>query len=364
MQRYSLGEIRERTYKPVDAWWTVLLVDPVASRLVRLVAPIRWITPNRLTTLALLLALAAAACFSRQSHGWLILGAALFHLGFVVDCMDGKVARLNGSGSLFGAWSDFMVDRLRAILCAIALMGGQYLRTGDQVYLWLATAVVGLDLLRYLNSAQMGKVRAVMRMQREQVYGLPSELSVPGTIPRSGAVRQDPPTTHREWLASLFRSPRIRSHLFSGIEFEMAVFIVGPLTGWVSSVTIVASVLLVIFELRLIRLLWRATRRHTQWQAALQILPHQPRSALAAPSFARSLPAAPAPAPAPAAAAEPASAGAVPASAGANGLTGGSSAAATGGAAVGSLSAGAGGLVVGSASGLAIEAADGWPEIG
>src|SRR3954451_25037520 len=98
VQRIELAEIRERTYKKRDAWWTVLLVDPVAVRLVRLVAPYRWITPNLLTGLATVLGLGAAAAFWQQEHRWLIVGAVLFHLSFVVDCMDGKIARLNGTG--------------------------------------------------------------------------------------------------------------------------------------------------------------------------------------------------------------------------------------------------------------------------
>jgi phosphatidylglycerophosphate synthase len=253
MQRCSLAEIREKTYKPVDAWWTVALVDPLASRLVRLVAPYRWITPNRLTGVAMLLGLGAAVCFARQSPGWLIAGALLFHVGFIVDCMDGKIARLNGTGSLFGAWVDFMFDRLRAIICAAALMGGQYARTGEVVYLWLATAVVSLDLLRYLNSAQMGKVRAVIRQERPVV-------AEPAPAPPRGT------EYGRRRLKSLLRSRRIRTHLVSGIEFEMAVFIIGPLTGWVIGTTVVAGALLTLFELRLVYYLWRATRQHVEWQ--------------------------------------------------------------------------------------------------
>ena len=61
MQRIGIKEIQERTYKKRDAWWTVLLVDPVAVRLVWLVAPYRWITPNRLSFTAFLMGLGAAA---------------------------------------------------------------------------------------------------------------------------------------------------------------------------------------------------------------------------------------------------------------------------------------------------------------
>src|SRR3954452_23969169 len=142
VRRSSLQEIREQTYKVRDAWWTVLLVDPLAARLVRLVAPYRWVTPNLLTLLAMLLGVASAGCFLAQDRWMLVAGALLFHLSFVVDCMDGKIARLNGTGSMFGAWFDFMFDRLRVILCTFALFGGQYARTGQQIYLWLAVGVI------------------------------------------------------------------------------------------------------------------------------------------------------------------------------------------------------------------------------
>src|SRR5215213_8492116 len=161
--RVPLQEIRTRTYKDRDAWWTVWLVDPVASRLVRLVAPYRWITPNRLTVSAFLLGAGAAASFWQQTWGWLIAGALLFHLSFVIDCMDGKVARLNGTGSVFGAWLDYVFDRLRVVICTVALMGGQYARTQDMVYLWLGGLVIFLDMFRYLNALQMGKVKTDMK---------------------------------------------------------------------------------------------------------------------------------------------------------------------------------------------------------
>jgi len=253
VRRSSLQEIREQTYKVRDAWWTVLLVDPLAARLVRLVAPYRWITPNLLTGLATLVGIGAAACFLGQSREWLIAGAVLFHLGFVIDCMDGKIARLNGTGSLFGAWFDFMFDRLRAIMCAAALMGGQYARTGNDLYLWLAVFVIGLDLLRYLNAGQMTRIRAVMQEERGPTYGweAPAQRTTPQSRIKDGLRRR-----------------RIRMHLVSGIEFEMFVFIVAPITGWIFGITLVTGALLALFEVRLILLLWKATRQHATWKAA------------------------------------------------------------------------------------------------
>jgi phosphatidylglycerophosphate synthase len=260
VQRATLAEIRERTYKPVDAWWTVLLVDPVAARLVWLVAPYRWITPNLLTALATVLGLAAAACFAVPDRGALVAGALLFHLSFVVDCMDGKIARLNGTGSMFGAWFDFMFDRLRVIACAVTLMGGQYARTGDLTYLWAATGVVALDLLRYLNSSQMAKTRRALRRSLTEAYAEMTGLETPPPV----ATHAEPDGARRlrAQAREFLRAHRIRTHLVSGIEYEMAVFIIGPLTGATLGTALVAGALLLAFELRLIYYLWRSTRRH------------------------------------------------------------------------------------------------------
>jgi phosphatidylglycerophosphate synthase len=278
VQRVDLPEIRERTYKKLDAWWTVLLVDPLAVRLVRLVAPYRWITPNLLTMFATVLGLGAALCFALGDRAWLITGALLFHASFVVDCMDGKIARLHGTGTLFGAWFDFMFDRLRVIACAATLFGAQYYRTGHELYLWLAVGVVAADLFRYLNGSQMAKIRNAMRDQLAEARGETVVARAEEMSPEEAADDMPPPAAApalgrrtayvrlREWL----HARRIRVHLVSGIEFEMAVFIIGPLTGWVIGTTIVAGVLLLFMEAALVVRLWIASRQFELQRAALE----------------------------------------------------------------------------------------------
>ena len=294
-QRFTLGEIRTRTYKDRDAWWTVWLVDPLASRLVWLVAPYRWITPNRLTFAAFLFGVGAAACYWQQTWGWLIAGAVLFHLSFVIDCMDGKIARLNGTGSVFGAWLDYVFDRLRVLVCTVALMGGQYARTGDFIYVWLAGIVIFLDMFRYLNALQMGKVKDEMRVRLAAARGDGSQQPVfleeanvqhpagRGTaedenskIDKYGVERPvvDVYGDFRSRfgafvkMRNLLVGQRIRAHVFSGIEFQMFVFIVGPVTGWIAGTTLISAGLLVAFELLLIFKLWTATRGYAKHLAA------------------------------------------------------------------------------------------------
>ncbi|AEV87911.1 hypothetical protein ACWT_6900 [Actinoplanes sp. SE50] len=250
----TLREIRERTYKPIDAWWTVLLVDPLAARLVRLIAPYRRLTPNVLTLVATVIGVGAMVCFARGDTRWLIAGAVLFHLSFVVDCMDGKIARLNGTGTIFGQWLDFVLDRVRVFFCALTLFGGQYARHHDVTYLWLMSAAIFLDLIRYLNGGQVAKVRQTMV----------DELGALAVPAEAGA----PPLSRRGRAGALLRRNRIRTHLFSGIEYEMFVYIIGPLTGLIIGVTVLAGAALLAFELVLVYRFWQQAAGHPARLAA------------------------------------------------------------------------------------------------
>lgn len=104
--------------KERDAWWTVLAIDPIAGPLVRLVTPLRWLTPNRLTLLSIVLAVCAAAAFA---NGSLVLGALIYQASFLVDCMDGKLAGARGLRSPWGDFIDQLGDHVRFLVCLAGL---------------------------------------------------------------------------------------------------------------------------------------------------------------------------------------------------------------------------------------------------
>ncbi|MBQ0852655.1 CDP-alcohol phosphatidyltransferase family protein [Streptomyces sp. BH-SS-21] len=343
-----LAEVRRITEKKRDAWWTVLLVDPVATPLVRLTAKYTRITPNQITWGAFLLGLVSAAFFAFGDWRWLIAGAFVYHLSFILDCMDGKVARLTGQGSVFGAWLDFVFDRIRVAVCGVALMAGQYDRTGETIYIWLAAAVVFLDTLRYINGLEIFKIRHTMRKQikarvraarraenaaelafmedllrnnpeadiEQDIRQAATATVTPGGVAESAEIAESPevaafaerehaPATaatavsapdaaeggvgaegeaptkaparvidlHQEFrhrfpvylrARSFFLRHRIRTHLVSGIEFQMGVFILGPLFDSVIKATIVSGALLLVFELAIIYKLLLSTRDFTR----------------------------------------------------------------------------------------------------
>ena len=105
--------------KPLDAWWTVLVVDPVAARLVPPLVGLRRVTPTRVTAAAHLLGVVSAVLFVR---GHLLAGAVVFEVRFLLDCIDGKLARVRGTSSVLGAELDALGDRLLVTANLVALV--------------------------------------------------------------------------------------------------------------------------------------------------------------------------------------------------------------------------------------------------
>ncbi|WP_329093834.1 CDP-alcohol phosphatidyltransferase family protein [Streptosporangium sp. NBC_01469] len=315
MRAYSLDDVHA-TRKRKDSWWTVFLVDPVACRLTLLVANHTSVTPNGLTRFSLILGMCSAICFA---SGRLAAGALLFYVSFMVDCMDGKIARLKGTGTAFGLWLDYVGDRIRVVCCAAGLASGQYVATGDVSYILLGAGVAVLDLFRYVNAPQMKRVREVVKENRlGRLAPVESVVTVgpprPGETPvaaghtvhaghaghaghavhagHAGHVRPVEVITLREPLRAagfenrgegragrqgprkgrrpklprrfgrLLARHRVRTHLISGIEFHAAVFVVAPLIGTVALVplAVAAGVLLLLNEVVLIYRMWLFAR--------------------------------------------------------------------------------------------------------
>ena len=301
MSRFTFAQVKEETYKAKDAWWTVFLVDPLAGRLVVWTANRTNITPNQLTLGAGVLGLLSAVCFAApiwdQDLGWawLVAGALLFHLSFVLDCMDGKIARLKGNGSVFGAWVDFVFDRIRFFGCVMALLIGQWLVTGNVAYLIVAPVVVFFDLLRYLNGSQVAKTRRSMKQALAIASGETEQLRDEATRAQAADPEDDepseapvnasatPPKGFYPRVRDLLLRHRVRPHLFSGIEFEMFLCVVAPITVLVAfftplnsliiPVAILSVLALSFFETVLVLRLWRESRRFEVRRRELAVTP-------------------------------------------------------------------------------------------
>ena len=92
----------------VDLWTTRFFFDPLAIPLTAWLAGRKRVTPNGITAAALMVGLIAGVLFGL---GHFRLGALGYYLYFLLDCVDGKLARVTRRDSAWGAIYDFVVDR-------------------------------------------------------------------------------------------------------------------------------------------------------------------------------------------------------------------------------------------------------------
>ena len=101
------------------------------------------ITPNQVSFLAI--AIAAASCGVligwRDFTGLLVAGLGL-QLAYVVDCVDGQLARVKQQSSPVGALLDFMLDEVKAFMVIGSAAARLYLQTSDAR--WLLIGLAGL----------------------------------------------------------------------------------------------------------------------------------------------------------------------------------------------------------------------------
>lgn len=82
-----------------------------AQPFVDAVEDVGWITPNRITYFRLVGNIPIFYCFYMGGIFY-IIGAFLNEVLFLLDCMDGQLARQRGTSSQFGHWLEVLGDRL------------------------------------------------------------------------------------------------------------------------------------------------------------------------------------------------------------------------------------------------------------
>ena len=141
----QVAEVYRRTRKPKDILWNRLVARPLAAVLL---VPLRAtsITPNQITLLTLVV-FAVGATMLAFCPGWraLMIAAGVIELSYVLDCVDGQLARLKGMSSPVGAHLDFLMDELKAFLL-IAAVGLRLWLASSEVR-WLVEALAGLVIV-------------------------------------------------------------------------------------------------------------------------------------------------------------------------------------------------------------------------
>ncbi|MBG0565169.1 CDP-alcohol phosphatidyltransferase family protein [Actinoplanes sp. NEAU-A11] len=140
--------------KEQDDFFTTYAVSTWSPRVTKAAARLRM-TPTGVTALSVLFAAGAALLFWQASRIAMIAGAVLLYLGFVLDCVDGQLARYTRQFDAFGGWLDTMADRAKEYAVYAGLAAGAE-RIGLP-YAWpLAITAIVLQTARHMTDTWYG----------------------------------------------------------------------------------------------------------------------------------------------------------------------------------------------------------------
>ena len=107
-------------YKKEDI--TLRLSRKLADPITRFIFPVKFITPNQITVISMLIGLLGAFFMGISRGLWQILGSLLFLTHSIIDGCDGEIARIKFSESRLGGLLDFWGDNVvhSAVFIAIA----------------------------------------------------------------------------------------------------------------------------------------------------------------------------------------------------------------------------------------------------
>ncbi len=145
-----------RSSKPNDIFWNRYVARPLAALLVAPLERTR-VTPNQVTLLSLLVFLVSAALMVLlPGPRGLLAAVVVLELSYVLDCVDGQLARLRGSSSPVGAHLDFLMDELKAFVLVGAVAGRLWSDSGDDRFLLeglvaLVAVASGISLTTFIR---------------------------------------------------------------------------------------------------------------------------------------------------------------------------------------------------------------------
>ncbi|GAA3766125.1 hypothetical protein GCM10022225_60570 [Plantactinospora mayteni] len=139
--------------KEKDDFFTTYFVSTWSPWVTKICAKLR-LTPTGVTAISVAFALAAAVLFAVGGRPALVGGAILLYLGFVLDCVDGQLARYTRHFSPWGGWLDTIADRAKEYL-VYAGLGIGVERAGGPGWA-LAIAAITLQTVRHMTDTWYG----------------------------------------------------------------------------------------------------------------------------------------------------------------------------------------------------------------
>lgn len=219
---YTYNDIK-KTDGP-DPWWTEIVIKPIVYKLTSILANYTKFTPNQITIISFILGISSAYFFLQGDFRNIIIGALLFELSYIVDCTDGRVARLKGLQSRFGGYLDIITDITKYFLMTLCLVYGQYILTNDLSYFFYGYIFIFLEFIAITNTYLIH-----IKSDKEEMGDLAGNKF---------------PTMMR---IKKFIDPNDRlSYKISAVEAETIAFLIAPIFMKIKLGLIIGSIILII----------------------------------------------------------------------------------------------------------------------
>lgn len=127
---YTYKEIRDTDGFKIS-WWETICLNPLVYRLTWIFANYTRFTPNQITIISFIVGILSAYSFLYGIWPYMLIGALLFEFSYIIDCIDGRIARLKRLESRFGAYLDITADITKYFIIVLCIIYGQYLVTDD-----------------------------------------------------------------------------------------------------------------------------------------------------------------------------------------------------------------------------------------
>lgn len=198
MDRERLQKIRN--FQSTD-WYPALIIRPLSILIMLVIADWKFLTPNRLTTVANVVKLGACALlvWKPDEVVWTVV---LLNLGAIFDHLDGTMARYRRTFTKLGSFYDKVSDFVTWFLTMAALGWAAARAHGDVMYLLLA---VGAGF----TSDAMGYMKWLSVAESERLRWLEARADPAADVARRTApIRIAPPParTRAEWIRWFLRS--------------------------------------------------------------------------------------------------------------------------------------------------------------
>jgi len=123
----------KKTFKPREEWWSRVFATPIANFILSGIADWSFITPNRLTVLSFILTIFTAVLILLGSSQNLFIAGIILQLAYIVDCMDGQLARYRQTVSNIGSFLDKLSDYIGFPMIILGLAVDAHYHYGSSV---------------------------------------------------------------------------------------------------------------------------------------------------------------------------------------------------------------------------------------